>query len=52
MGSPRLLAGSAAAQGRLDTAYPDNPAFETWHHAAMLPAGDETFRKHDISADP
>jgi hypothetical protein len=49
MGSPRLLAGWVAVQGRSDMAYPDNPFFETWYRAAML-AADETLRKHDISA--
>src|ERR1700712_4374706 len=47
MGSPRLLAGSVAAQGRLDKAYPDRPGFETWHRAATVPAGDETLRKRE-----
>jgi hypothetical protein len=36
MGSPRLLAGPAAGQGRLDLAYPDKSVFETWHRAAVL----------------
>jgi hypothetical protein len=36
MGSPRLLAGPVAVQGRLGAAYPDKPVFETWHRAATL----------------
>jgi hypothetical protein len=36
MGSPRLLAGPVAVQGRLDKAYPDKPGFASsqagdWH---------------------